>query len=173
MSDFDRDAEIARLKDELEEEKSIVTRIWTLLGNPTYESLEGKTIVDVIRNIMIARDRAQADAEAARADNAALMKRLIANVPKMSPRISGLDRRSYCRYCGGDFNNREERFMHKDGCIITATHPGQLIQDRIAGLEAYARELERVGDRLADCLDKQTYINNTHEWRVARKAVKG
>lgn len=41
-------AEIERLRAELAEEKAIVTRIWELLGNPSYEELKGRSIYDLI-----------------------------------------------------------------------------------------------------------------------------
>lgn len=49
------EAEVARLRvdsankaRDYEHEKQIVSNIWTLLGNPSYESLKGRTIYDLI-----------------------------------------------------------------------------------------------------------------------------
>jgi hypothetical protein len=43
--------EIDRLEAELAEERGIVNRIWVLLGSPSYESLNGKSIYDLISNL--------------------------------------------------------------------------------------------------------------------------
>ncbi len=42
--------EIARLESELDDSRKIVNRIWAIYGSPSYESLAGKSIYELIEN---------------------------------------------------------------------------------------------------------------------------
>lgn len=44
--------EIERLRTKLDEETKIVDRIWELLGNPGYDDLKGRSIYDLIQELI-------------------------------------------------------------------------------------------------------------------------
>jgi hypothetical protein len=54
-----RDAAIIRV----EESKNTIKRIWSQLGNPSYESLNGKSIFDIVDDLIADRDRLAAKVE--------------------------------------------------------------------------------------------------------------
>lgn len=56
---------LAETEEKLERSGMIVSRIWVKLGNPTYEELAGRTIYDLIDELLRARTAADAMAEKA------------------------------------------------------------------------------------------------------------
>jgi hypothetical protein len=56
----DLNTELASLVENYEREKAIVTRVWEQLGNPSYESLNGRSIYDLIDELKAERDAAVA-----------------------------------------------------------------------------------------------------------------
>jgi len=54
---------MSQLKDELENERAIVSRIWVQLGSPTYAQLNGRSIYDLIDEMKgeLAAERARLD----------------------------------------------------------------------------------------------------------------
>ncbi len=53
-------AERDALRAELDEERAIVDRIWSQFGTPSYESLKGRTIYDLIEEVKAERDALRA-----------------------------------------------------------------------------------------------------------------
>ena len=58
-----RTDKMSQLKDELENERAIVSRIWVQLGSPTYAQLKGRSIYDLIDEMKaeLATERARLD----------------------------------------------------------------------------------------------------------------
>lgn len=53
-------ASLAAAEAERDEERAIVSRIWNLLGSPTYEELKGRSIYDLIRELQSALSEREA-----------------------------------------------------------------------------------------------------------------
>jgi hypothetical protein len=57
--------EIERLTADLKREEAIVDRIWAIFGSPSYEELKGRSIYDLINNVVSERDLYKQRAEQA------------------------------------------------------------------------------------------------------------
>lgn len=56
-------AAIEQLRTDLEEERAIVNRIWDMFGRPSYESLKGRSIYDLIAEAIEQQSRAASAAD--------------------------------------------------------------------------------------------------------------
>lgn len=87
---------VARLREALErvtgerdEEKEIVSRVWEILGSPSFASLRGRSIYDLLQEIISARNNAQAEIARLR-ERETILNTTIANLHEEIARLQEL-----------------------------------------------------------------------------------